>query len=658
MFSSLFSRIKEAICRFKRQRVQPLRTNRYDLHLLQIAKGKKFPSFLQIRQIGRVLSVVEKRVLFASVFILFVSLMWIAGKFLLSHRAEVPANGGIYLEAVMGAPQFVNPIFASTNDVDLDITRMVFSGLMRYDADHRLVTDLAEKYEVSEDKKTYTFTLRKDVVWHDGEPFTARDVVYTFETIQNQLTGSPLFVTFQGMVVSASNENTVQFVLQEPFASFLSSLTVGILPEHLWFEVLPEQMRMAKNNLQPIGTGPFKFKKLLKDDLGKIYRYELERYDKYYTRPAYLNEFVFVFYPDYDSDSGAIKAFREQKVQGINFVPHAWRDKVERKNVNLYTLQLPQYTALFFNQDRLTSLKSKDVRTALASSLDKDRILREVLQEDGKIVDGPILPGFPGYSTDLKKIGFSFEEANKLLDKNWPRISAEDYRKMRLETMMKEWDEANKSVSTTDQSATTTERTKAEEEINKQLDGELQAAQTFYRKNKDNEILEITLVTADNKEYRKTAELVAGFWENIGVKTGLHLVETKDFARTVLKNREYDVLLYGEIVGSDPDPYPFWHSSQIEYPGLNLSKYVNRQADTLIEKLRGSIKEEEVAETYRKFQDIILEELPAVFLYMPTYSYAMIDGVRGVSVSIISHPSDRLAGAVDWYMKTGGEWKF
>lgn len=658
---SLLSRVKDIYRRYRERHTGPIRSNWHDFRLLQKAKKSNLPCLYQLRHISRILSTQERWFLRVSVVILVVGLSWLGLRFLFSFRQEVPKNGGTYAEAVVGSLQFVNPIFAPTNDVDLDITRLVFSGLLRYDNEHRLVPDLAAKYEVSADKKVYTFNLRQDVVWHDNEPFTARDVVYTIETIQNPTVSSPLIVTFQGVQVEAVDDYTVKFILQEPFASFLNAITVGILPEHLWFEVLPEQMRLAKNDLQPIGTGPFQFKKLIKDDAGRIYRYELERFPRFYRRSSYLDKFDFVFFSEYDGENGAIKAFREQKVQGISFVPQIWRDKVERKNVSLHSVNLPQYTALFFNQNHQPILKNKDVRTALASAIDKEQILRTVVKNEGQILSGPILPGFPGYNADLKTPVFSFTAANDLLDKTWSRVGSDEYQKARLETMIKEWDERNKpetASSSPENIATTSTRDLAIEDMRKQLAEELHTGQTFYRKNKAGEWLEIDLVTANNKEYRQATEMIAGFWENVGVKINLQFVDAKSFSRDVLKDRNYDVLLYGEIIGFDPDPYPFWHSSQIDYPGLNLSQYINRNVDGVIEKIRGGVNETEASELYRKFQDLVTTDLPAVFLYMPTYTFATNDNVRGIEVKQISHPSDRLAGASDWYMKTGGQWKF
>lgn len=578
------------------------------------------------------------------------------------YRVQTPVSGGRYVEGVVGSPKFVNPVFASTNDVDMDIARLVFSGLMRYDAKHRLVPDMAVKYDLSADKKIYTFELRRDVLWHDGEPFTAKDVRFTIEAIQNSAVNSPLFVSFQGVETAVVDDYTIRFVLPEPFSQFLSVMTVGILPEHVWFDVPPEQMRFSNLNLQPIGTGPFMFKKLAKDDTGYIYSYELKRFEKYFRQPPFLDELVFQFYPEYEGSAGALEAFRGQKVDGLSFVPHALKDRVERKHVVLHTPQLPQYTALFFNQDNQPLLKDKNVRLALAQAVDKEEILQQVLKGEGSVIEGPILQGFLGYDENLAKTPHAVEEANKLLDEKWSRVSPDDYRKKRTDELWKAWEDAQKSASSTPGVASSTPdesvKQKAEADINSQLDTELSTPQTFYRKDKDGKILELNLVTVKNEEYRKAAEIIAGLWQEIGVKVNVKFYDVKEFSREVLKTMNYDVLLYGEIVGNDPDPFPFWHSSQIDYPGLNLARYVNRNADALIEKARTITDDSQRAELYKKFQALVLSDLPAIFLYTPTYTYATTDKVNGLGVERISHPSDRFVDVVGWYMKTKGRWQW
>lgn len=618
------------------------------------------PTIRQLVHIGRVLSQEERRIFRASVFLFLAAAVWFVWSLLGAYRTLVPAVGRLYAEAVVGSPQLINPVFASVNDVDVDLARLIFSGLVRYDEENRLVPDLAARYEVSDDKKTYTFHLKKDAVWHDGERFTAKDVHFTMETIQNPAVASPLLVTFQGIAVKAIDDYTIQFQLKEPFAPFLSSLTVGMLPEHLWGAVPPEHMRGHKLNASPIGTGPFMVKKFVKEGSGAVSEYSLKRFDRFYRQPPYLSEFVFRFYSEYEGDGGAVAALRQQEVSGLSFVPFQMRDKIQRKHMVLHTLHLPQYSALFFNMGGNGAVQSLDARMALTRAIDKDRIVRESLKNEGQVIDGPILPGFPGYSTTTQSVAYNPEEANAALDKLWARIPSDQYREERRKGLLAAWDaEHPSSASTTpdagETSATTTERDAA---VEAQLHAELREAQTFYRKTKDGDIVSLSLVTADTPEYRQTAQLVSGFWQDIGIQTRVTFVAPKDFNRSVLHDRSYDVLLYGVIIGSDPDQYPFWHSSQTDFPGLNLSRYANRTVDGVLEKARAAADEQDQAREYGLFQDALLKDRPAVFLYSPTYTYATTDQLKGLTIGNIFHPSDRFAGVTNWYMKTKRVWRF
>lgn len=669
MLASFKSFLTKKIEERKRPEARPFISHNYDVKLARKALGKKLPKLRQFFHVSKLLNKKEKMIFQLSFLAFVISFIWLGINFIHQHRMEIPKAGGKFIEASVGSPQFINPIFSATSDVDMDISRLVFSGLMRYDENNNLVPDLAAKYTVSDDKKVFTFELRRDVVWHDNEPFVAGDVVFTIETIQNTAVSSPLNISFQGIEVTAIDDYTVKLVSSESYPGLLSSLTVGILPEHVWYSVAPEQMRLAQSNIQPIGTGPFMFSRFTKDDSGHIYTYELKRFDRYYRELAYLDEFVFQFYTEYQGDTGSIQALRGQKVSGLSFVPKQLRDKVTRKHVNLYTLQMPQYTALFFNQNNNAFLKEKSLRQMLVLAIDKDRILREALDGEGQIISSPILPGFLGYNAELGKKDFSPSTANDTLDKTWTRVGAEEYRKIRKEELMKEWDEKNPVVTSTpdvetvtatveENVATSTPREEAEKEIDTKLSEELKDSQIFYRKNKDGKYLELNIVTVGTDEYRQAAELIAGFWQEIGVKVNIKYVSAKDISRDVLKTRNYDILLYGEIVGSDPDPYPFWHSSQASYPGLNLSVYVNRSVDTLLEQARAMTDDTKRAEAYVKFQEAILSDIPAIFLYMPTYTYAAISDVQGIDTKKISQPADRFSDVASWYMKTKGQWNF
>lgn len=649
----------------------PLFSARHDVELVRRRLGRRVPRLRQFWSIKRILSPSERRIWNASIALFAISLAWMAvaqaGKF----RVQVPKVSGEYTEGIVGALQTPNPLFAPLNAADSDIVSLVYTGLMRYDGYQRLVPDLADRYEVSEDKKTYTFFLKEGALWHDGEPVVAGDVVYTIQMIQDSAVGSPLIISFQGVSVEALDERTVRFILQESFPSFLSTLTVGILPEHLWGEVPPDRMKLAKGNLRPVGSGPFAFKRLLKDDTGFVYRYELERFPEYYGAPAYLKEFALQFFADYDTPDGAISALREQKIDGLNFVPLDLRDRAARKHIVLRTLRLPQYTALFFNQEKEPALENKNVREALRVALDKDRILREGLAGEGAVMHGPLLEGYPGYRNPEDGADrYSVEEANNLLDAAFPRISAEDYRAALVAKMLEERlkalqaaepDGQEEEPAQTEREVSAQDRDRIAADINSELDTTLNAAQLFYRRRTkdgqdDSDILSLAVVTADTAEYRRVAQFVAGYWQEVGVHVSIDFVNIKEITRKVLKDRSYDILLYGMIVGSDPDQFPFWHSSQVNHPGLNLSRYINRKMDETLAAIRATDDEEKLAELYSEFERLIVTDIPAIFLYTPTYTYAQSTSIKGFDVDKISHPSHRFANVPQWYTDTKGQW--
>jgi ABC-type transport system substrate-binding protein len=652
----------------------------HDVALLSRLSRRKFPTPRQLFQIGTVLSFKERIVFWIALLVFVSSLGFIGVVAADTYRVAIPKVAGTYREGVIGSPQSLNPLFSSLNEVDQDIVSLVYSGLLRYDSKRRLVPDLAIKYDISSDNKVYTFELKQNVRWHDGEIFTAEDVVATFELIQDTGVGSPLAVSFQKVLVQAIDTYTVSFTLEEPFTSFLPSLTVGIVPTHIWSNIPASQIRLAQRNLQPIGTGPFEFDRLIKSPDGFVESIELVRFADFYRNPSYLKEVIFQFFGDYDGPQGAVSALREQKIDGISFVPYQYRERVRRKHVVLNTLQLPQYTALFLNQKN-EILKDKNVRAAVLHAIDKERLVADVLDSEGQVISGPILSGFPGFSESSTTTLFSVEESNAKLDALYERLTAAEYRTLLLDTRVAERvaEEVRKnaaenmSVTSTLDTATSTEElvsttpVSIDEEIirdivSEELDQELNLAQLFYRYKKGGEkrtVVGFELVTAATPEYAKVAEIIAGYLQEVGVKVTVRLVDARDIAREVLRSRSYDMLLYGVIVGSDPDQYPFWHSSQIAYPGLNLSQYSNKNVDQLLDKIRTatSTTPDEITSMYVDFSNALVSEIPAVFLYTPTYTYALTDKIQGFSVDWIAKPSDRFSNILDWYVEEKKVWR-
>jgi peptide/nickel transport system substrate-binding protein len=581
-----------------------------DKRLLLKLTGRHFPSFNQLKHLSKYLSEKEKTIIAFMVLIIFISLSVMGVYFIWSNIGEVPASGGTYVEASVGGPRFVNPILASTNDADLDIVKLVFSGLLKIDGKGELVPDLAESFTISEDGKIYTFQLKSEVTWHDGAPFTSADVAATINYIKDPTWKSPLNTQFKNVKIETPSERTVIFTLEEPFAPFLSLLTVGILPQHLWSEVLSENAARAELNLKPVGTGLFRFKNFTKNKSGAIFSYTLARYSEYYGEKPLLSEVTFTFYNDFNL---ATEALIDKKVDGLSFLPLEFREAVDKiSSLRTYPFRLPQYTAIFFNQNHNQILKSKEIRQALALALDQEEIVKETLGYNGVPVHGPILPGFLGFHPDVKKYPPDSERAASLLNEAGWSLN----------------DAGKRSKKITDANG-----------------GKVDTS------------LAITLTTVDAKENIAVAQIIKRHWENIGVQVELEMVPVSRVQQDILRPRAYDALLYGEILGADPDPFPFWHSSQNENGGLNLAAFSNRRVDELLEQARSATDREKRKSLYKEFQNILTEELPAIFLYSPTYTYAVDYRMRGIETGTIFTPADRFASIEKWYVKTKKIWK-
>lgn len=622
-----------------------------DQKLVHSLNKEKIPSLKQFKYLSAVLNFKQRLLVKGLAVLIAISLVFMVGNFYFRNFLPSPTVGGEYAEGLIGAPQFINPLLSQTNDVDSDITRLIFSGLLKYDSQLQLVPELAESWQTNDDQTIYTFTLKENITWHDGQPLSADDVIFTFQSLKDPDFKSPLLISFRGVEVEKVDDRTIKFILPEPFGSFLEVLTVGILPEHIWAEIPPINANLTEYNLKPIGTGAWKFKSLSKDRLGNIKSYTIEPNSDYYGPKPYLEKITFKFYPDFET---AVAALKNHSVEGLSFLPKELKsDLAGQKNLKFQSFYLPQYTAVFFNQKQNEILKDKNVRKALAFAIDKAKILSDALALEGEIIDGPILPLNIPQSPD-KKISFNPNQANQLLDEaNWEQITPQQYQDFLAEQQAKaeedneEEENAEAGQNQEVEQATTTEEVVIEEEA----EAGLLEAQSFYRQ-KDDNILELTLTTVDQPENVKAGTLIAEFWQNIGVKVNLQIIEGNKISREIIKPRNYEILLFGIIVGSNPDPYHFWHSSQVQDPGLNLAQFANREVDKLLEDARQTNEASQQQGDYKRFQDILATEIPAIFLYNPTYTYVTDQKIKGSIIDRIIIPSDRFNDVEEWYIKT------
>ena len=547
------------------------------------------------------LNLKEKTFFYSLVFIFFAGLLGWGIMFYYSKTIAVPTIGGEYIEGIVGQPQHLNPVISPSNTTDEDMVQLIYSSLLKYDNNGKLQNDLAESYEISEDKTTYTFHLRQGVLWHDNTPLTAQDVVFTTNLITDPSYKSPLRANWNGIETTLIDDNTISFKITDPYVGFLNNLTFGILPKHLWENVGPEKFPLTDLNLSPIGSGPYKFSSIQKDSTGNIISYKLIANPNYYDKKPYISKITFNFYSDSDQ---ILEAYNTKEIMGISSIaPQKVAQIKKLQSTNLHKINVPRYFAVFFNQTKSAALAYDEVRQALAYATNRNELVTQVLGGNGKAIYSPILPGMVGATDDINKFDFDIDKANKLLDeKGW---------------------------------------TKGEDGI----------------RAKGKTKIEFNLVTIDLPEMVQTAELLKKQWETIGVQVNISSFSIVDIQQNYLRPREYDALLFGQVLGADSDPYSFWHSLMKKDPGLNLALFGTDETDKLITNGRVEFDETKRASIYQEFQKKLAEEVPAIFLYSPIYLYPVNKSVQGNDIQTLPAPSRRFSNVEHWYIKTKRIWK-
>ncbi len=569
-----------------------------------IAKFKqsfeKKPSARQLRQLFKILNNKEKWILRGFLILIIGGLFSLALNFYFLQTEKIPQVGGTYREGILGQPRFINPVLAETNDTDRAITRTIYSSLFKYNGQGELISDLVKDYQISEDGKTYIFNLKENVFWHDGEKLTAQDIVFTIKTIQDPEYKSPLENNWQSVEVNKIDDYTLEIKLANVYAPFLHNLTVGIIPEHIWSGISPANFALAQYNLKPIGSGPYQFQEFIKNDQGNIEMLILERNPAYYQNSKpYLQKLIFKFY---NTQENLIKAYNQRNIDGLGFLSSLNEDKLNN-NLNKYQIKLPSYYAVFFNQNKSKALTDKTARLAFAYATDKQEIIKQVYNQKASIVNSPLLFEWFNFNQEIDIYDFALEHAKNIL-------------------------EADEWIDTDDNGI-------RDKNIN---DEKIQ--------------LEITITTTDWPELEATARLLKEQWEKIGAKINLDIVDPITIQQERIKPREYEAILFGEILGADPDPFAFWHSSQSKDPGLNLARYNNSDADKLLEEARQILDEKIRYQKYEEFQQIITQDIPAVFLFSADYLYPINKKVEGINLFKIPEPAYRFCQIEDWYIKT------
>ncbi len=351
--------------------------------------GKTFhlPHAHRFENLLRGLSPSDK-VIFAVLATLFAgSAFWMLSVINAGLMTQTPVRGGTLTEGIVGSVRFINPLLA-ISDADKDLTTLVYSGLMKKNADGTLISDLAAQYEISDDGLTYTFVLRDDAVFHDGTQVTADDVVFTIRRAQDPTLKSPKLANWDGVDVEAVDAKTVRFTLKQPYAPFIENTTLGILPSRLWSGVTVEEMPFSNLNIDPVGTGPFEVSKVKENSSGIPTEFTLLPFDRSTRGSPYLARITVHLYP---SDEAALTALEKSEIDALHSVNPAASTSIGSGHT-VHEAVLSRVFAIFFNQNKNDALADIHVRTALDTAINKSELVENVLQGYGRIIDGPVPP--------------------------------------------------------------------------------------------------------------------------------------------------------------------------------------------------------------------------------------------------------------------------
>ena len=514
-----------------------------------------------------------------------------------------PGTGGTYVEGVAGYPRTLNPLLSGFSDVDRDLCALVFSGLTRLNERGEPVPDLARSWEVAITPQgvSYTFNLRSNAYWHDGQPLTADDVIFTVGLLQDPGFPGPAELgsaVWQTVVVDRIDRRTVKFTLPQPYAPFLDYTTVGILPVHRLGGVSAAELPGVAFNLNPIGSGPFQLEEVnIEGDV--VSSMVLKRFPRYHGRKAFLDRIQFRFYP---STQAVLNAYEANEIGGIAEIP---REELARTraltNLNLYSARTAELSLVLFNlrdAEELPFFQDPRVRQALLYAIDRQQMVEDTLDGQALVAHSPLIPRTWAYADDLRHYEYDPERANVLLDEaGWVRQGV----------------------------------------------GERQ-------RRKEGRWFGFELVTSSEPERIALAETLAEQWNALGMTVTVKSVSPLEL-RQALDARDFDMIIVDMAIPGDPDPYAFWHETQIDQ-GQNYAGFVHRRASEVLEQARIRIEEGQEGRwaLYHEFQDIFAEEVPALLLYVPIYTYGVDARIHNVQLGPIMHRSDRFRTLADWWI--------
>ncbi len=509
---------------------------------------------------------------------------------------SVPAPGGNLVEGIVGAPVHLNPLLSDTNPVDKELASLIFDGLLLYDSEGRLQPNLASSWEISEDGLAVTFTLRDDIYWHDGEPITAEDVLFSYGLLQDEEFPIPdgLRALWQSIQITSDDPLHVTFTMPEPNASFLEMTTRGIIPAHILEDVPVGELAEHDFNRFPVGSGPWMVNQRANwPNTGSL---QLSPNPSYWSQGMQVSGLEYRFFHDNDA---LMAAYRAGEIQAINTIPPSLlQDYLQLPGLRLFTAPAARYSQLLFNltESGSPAVSTAETRRALALGLNRRQLVDEVLQGQGLPLEGPYLPSSWAYDPAL--------------------LPALNY-------------DAATAVSLLESAGWT-----------------LPAGSTVRQNN--GEPLELDLLFWDVPPYREIAEKAASDWAELGVRVSMQPENLSGF-REALAGRDFDVALADVTPPGDPDLYDFW-SQEAVVRGQNFAGWNNRRASEALEQARRVWSDEERLPLYQAFLGYYNSDLPALTLFQYVYNYGLSDTVHEAEIGLIENPRERYQTLSSWFL--------
>jgi peptide/nickel transport system substrate-binding protein len=468
-----------------------------------------------------------------------------------------PAHGDMIIKGSIGDAMVLLPVLVS-DSASGDITGLIYNGLVKYDKDINMVGDLAEKWTISEDNLRIRFYLRKDVKWQDGKPFTAKDVDFTYRLIVDPKTPTAYATDFLRVKeLRVLDDYTVEAVYEKPYAPALGSWAQAMHPAHLL-----EGKDVTKSPLKrdPIGTGPYRFVEWKIQE-----RIILDSNHDYFEGRPYIDRVMTRVIPDLATMFLELKAGR---LDWTGLTPLQYRRQTTTKwfDENFVKYKYVGFNYVYLGYNLLNSkFEDKKVRQALTTAINRDSIIEGVLLGLGKPAYTPYNPDTFWYNPNVRKFPYDPEKAKQML----------------AETGWKDTDG----------------------------DGIL---------DKDGEPFRFTIITNQGNEQRKyAATIIQRDLKKVGIDVQIRVIEWAAFIKNFINKKKFDACLLGWGIGIDPSQLDIWDSRKTGEHQLNFISYKNPEVDELLELGVSTYDRNERKKYYDRFQEIVAEDQPYTFLFVP-----------------------------------------